>query len=290
MIFQKIRNKEQGRTKYKLFSITVMERIDTLFQKKIFLFGLPIYRKVKIDALENTFEYISDQTIRLENLMLRAEKAAAVSGQHTEVFKKYKGIFKNKTIVIVGSGPTLNKYKPINDAIHIGLNRAYKYEKIELDFLFSQDISGLKEDIKEMNAYRKGKCLKFYGYNIMRDLSIPEIDVIEADASRYYSGGLGAPFFIDITNAPLADYGSVAFAALAFALYTHPKRICLVGCDVTQNYFFPTEKKIKTDAETMMQGWHAFKTFADNVYPDIEIVSINPVGLRGLFHDEFTSE
>ena len=32
------------------------------------------------------------------------------------------------------------------------------------------------------------------------------------------------------------------------------------------------------------------KEFAETYYPDTEIISINPVGLKGVFKDEFTEK
>ena len=33
-----------------------------------------------------------------------------------------------------------------------------------------------------------------------------------------------------------------------------------------------------------------FKQFKNKVYPDVEVVSINPVGLKGVFKDVYTEE
>lgn len=37
----------------------------------------------------------------------------------------------------------------------------------------------------------------------------------------------------------------------------------------------------------MVPGWQEIKQFSDRYYPDIEIISINPVGLKGLFKEEY---
>ena len=33
--------------------------------------------------------------------------------------------------------------------------------------------------------------------------------------------------------------------------------------------------------------WKKLKEFADEKYPNTEIISVNPVGLKGLFKDEY---
>ena len=40
----------------------------------------------------------------------------------------------------------------------------------------------------------------------------------------------------------------------------------------------------------MRVSYARLKTFADQYYPDTEIISINPVGLKGLFKDIYTEE
>ena len=37
-----------------------------------------------------------------------------------------------------------------------------------------------------------------------------------------------------------------------------------------------------------LYDWKKMKEFAELYYPDTEIISVNPVGLKGLFKDEFT--
>ena len=36
------------------------------------------------------------------------------------------------------------------------------------------------------------------------------------------------------------------------------------------------------------QGWKELKRFAEVYYPTTEIISVNPVGLRGMFKDLYT--
>ena len=37
-----------------------------------------------------------------------------------------------------------------------------------------------------------------------------------------------------------------------------------------------------------MRGYKKFKEFIDIYYPDVEVISVNPVGLKGLFRDVYT--
>ncbi len=89
-------------------------------------------------------------------------------------------------------------------------------------------------------------------------------------------------------NQALGDFGSVIFSAIQFALYTNPKRIYLVGCDCTDNGYFYRNRKTYNHDTSLVNGWQKLKEFASIHYPNIEIISINPVGLKGLFTDTYT--
>ena len=80
--------------------------------------------------------------------------------------------------------------------------------------------------------------------------------------------------------------GGIAFAAMQFILHCYPKKIYIVGCDCTSGFFY--DSKITFECQKMVEGWLALKEHIDELYPDIEIVSLNPVGLRGLFKDEYS--
>lgn len=42
------------------------------------------------------------------------------------------------------------------------------------------------------------------------------------------------------------------------------------------------------DHTCKIRNYHSFKNFVRSIYPEIEIISINPVKLRGLFRDVYT--
>ena len=94
----------------------------------------------------------------------------------------------------------------------------------------------------------------------------------------------------DISVQPLTGGGSVAFVAMQFMLWTNPRRIYIVGCDCSANGHFMSENLINNPAApeyylSLIEPWKKLKQFADQLYPATEIVSVNPVGLKGLFTD-----
>jgi hypothetical protein len=216
---------------------------------------------------------------------------------HQKTFLPFKNIHEGQEIAIVASGITAKQYRSIDGAIHIAVNRSFMLEDVKFDYLFIQDYFGATPSyISEANMYDP-KCLKFYGLTMehaTRDINrvVPEQHAIAANALRYRTdwapiSGFQSKFAYDISAQPLGCYGSVVFPALQFALWTNPGRIYLVGCDCTNSGYFYSGKKNFLPVDNIIAGYNEFKHFAGVYYPKTEIVSINPVGLKGLFRDIF---
>lgn len=217
---------------------------------------------------------------------------------HMQTFPKFKGIHQGRDIVLVASGVTAEKYLPKQDAIHIGVNRSFQIGRgrIPMDYIFIQDFSGkTPEYIDELDEYRKGQCTKFYGltteWHPTVNRVIPESHAIKAGALRYRTDwapidGFEPQFAYDISTQPLGCFGSIVFPALQFALWTYPKRIYLVGCDcTTSGYAYDKNYQNFLIPHRIVEAYRKFKVFANKYYPDVEIISINPVGLKGIFKD-----
>lgn len=217
---------------------------------------------------------------------------------HKETFGPYKNAFKGKEVVLVASGPTSANYMPIEGAVHVGVNNACLLENVELDYLFCQDFYMDEEKRDKIVHYRPGKCKKFFGRipdNRMEACKkteeashvkrAPRCLVEEAQASEYYVYDLMQNrIAYDIEKEPMvAD--SIANVAFQFILHGHPKKIYLVGCDCSSGYFY--DSKITFNNSIMIPKWKKLKEYADDLYPDVEIVSVNPVGLAGIFKDEY---
>ena len=207
---------------------------------------------------------------------------------HSKIFPKYKGCHKNQDIVVVGTGCTLDDYEPL-DAVHIGVNRAYLNERLKLDYLFIQDNLPLYRE--SLPDYRPDNCQKFFGMQYMGP-PISEEFLNQCRAERYYFESVHPSRLhripLDISLSPFLVYYSVIFPAIQFALWTHPRRIYIVGCDCAMNGYskeIVTDKKQYLAVDGVKAGWQNVAEFARGFYPDVEIISINPVGLKGLFRD-----
>ncbi len=247
---------------------------------------------------------------RFDQVCRLIEMQDEISFVNKEAFDGMKSCFKDREVVVVGTGPTLSKYKPIENAIHIGVNGAWKHRDIQLDYYFIQDgdrrcldstSEGLRVGLKGVKKIFIGKFLPSNNNWYYR---FPE-NYFEIDerVTPFYSGGLredlyrGNVIHTDIRFHPLMEFGSVIFPAIHFALYTHPRKIYFVGCDTTLigkagGHFYETnllddDGKINYDLGVQL-GYAAVHDFASFNYPDTELISINPVGLKGLFNDEYT--
>ncbi len=227
----------------------------------------------------------------------------SVSFLHKQTFLKYKNINAGKNVVLLATGPSLNDFKPIKDAIYMGVNKAYSYTGVQLDYLFVQDYEGAKFYINEIGEYKKqNPQLKLFygitGYVPNDPWLIPESVALAHGAERYYNlyrpeeKVWGEDFSYDILNNPLKCFGSVSFAAMQFILWTNPKRVYLVGCDNSLKGYAQgiLNETNKLNVSRGLEGWVKLKKFAQKFYPETEIISINPDGLKGIFKDEYQNQ
>lgn len=277
---------------------------------------LEIFTKTYINQLDYNTEFI-------KNLIPKFLSAAAVNRQ---TFLPFKNYCKGKKLVICGGGPTLSQFQPIEDAVYIALNRAVLFDKVNFDFIYAQDWEGIKAIQNELINYRPDKCQKLLGlfylnsYNPDYDSwvfsrNIPEDFAEKCSAKRFITdifvlkdlgldGLTGCDFVLDIDNRPVGSFPNVALSAIQFALYMNPSKIYLAGIDQKGGYFnysnlTPDEasniEKIASQTyEHHMNAhqylWRKLKAFAKTYYPDTEIISVNPVGLKGIFKDWYQDE
>lgn len=275
---------------------------QTTEKHNIYIFAGIKFKFIKnikfVDILNLKYELLNNQQKMLNELKAYISNEVFIANYtrdiHKETFLPYKNINNGKEIVIVATGPTMKYYKPIEGALHIGVNKAYKRSDINFDYLFTIDYSGDKfvDDIVNYPYGQKflgTQSIKYGQYDFLSKCTIPYYYLNNKNVHLYcseYPRGLCYP---DITNFGLIDFGSIAHSAIHFALFTNPKRIYLVGCDCSSSGYYDGSKQ-KVGAEYMIEGWQKIAKFIKQYYPNIEIVSINPIGLKGMFTDIYTSE
>ncbi len=264
-------------------------------KKKVYICGIQVFTKNlnNSSSQSKNFDYNRlrkemQEEIVFNNLVLR---------DHAK-FLQYKNIYQDRDVVIVARGPSAAKYtNPIEGAIHIALNKAFKNPDIKFDYIFMHDYSAIKDYILDSKDY---PCTKFFGrclYLHFKTHVIPNFIVDKCNANLYYTNAPFETIFSDIDCAPLMDFMSVAFPAIHFALYTGAKRIFLVGCDCSSDGYSDGTKQstlslanINQHHQKMFKGYKLVKEFAERNYPETEIISINPVNLKGYFKDIYTDE
>ena len=231
--------------------------------------------------------------------------ASIVNGR---TFSKYKDANKGKEVAICGAGPTFAKYIPLKGVKHVALNRALLNEKIKFDYFIADDFKGVVFMQEHLINY---DCIKLLGHQIgsIEDREIPETLARKCGAERYYTdsfmvdSGYDSVPVTDIDCMPVGNMPNIALEAMQIILYTNPKRIYLVGCDASASGHY-TEKgvskkqkdvnekdlKLGVSNDKVIACWHRLKDFIQANYPDIEIVSVNPVGLKGIFIDSYQKE
>ncbi len=107
-----------------------------------------------------------DSLINFENDLNRIiQENISTANIHQKTFPPYKNIHSGKTLILVATGPSAKYYKPIKNAIHIGVNRAYQLKDIDFKYYFVQDYLAVKEYIEDIINYQHETCEKFFGIN-----------------------------------------------------------------------------------------------------------------------------
>lgn len=203
---------------------------------------------------------------------------------HQKSFSNLRYINAGKDVVLCATGPTFDYYSPIPGAKHIGLKDAFRVERIKFDYLFHHDPSCYPDKIVPVDFvnYRGKECIKFIGNSVPFVAGESPFD----NDIRFFCSANEINSQIDYL--PLPDYCSIVFPAFAFALWTKPKRIYIVGADCSTGHAKGIKIEHSADATFLVGAWKKMKEFAQRYYSDVEIISINPVGLKGIFKDEYT--
>ena len=217
---------------------------------------------------------------------------------HNQVFERFKDIHSGKDAIIFATGPSIKEFKldpQFDNCIKLGLNKIYEHEEIatSLDYYMfgshyhineyhSENINQLRSAIPEAVFLSSTFTAKFNdgretGLGNITEMASYALGAIPFEVG-YPGHGPGLEWQKDIHRR--AFYGAtIAQPATQFLLYTGVKRIFLVGCDLGKTY--PDQNA----ARVWEQSWRKLPKFLEESYPNVEIVSVNPDGLKSLFTD-----
>jgi len=212
------------------------------------------------------------------------------------VFLPFKDKHVGYSAILFGTGPTLKDYDFLEDngtTLKVGVNGIIA-KAIPLDYYFCGHVDARSQlylpMIKDIPVtYAKFAYVKFNGSRRSTQLDGSKLTVCmsKLEAERLgllpYEISSNVGFHDDITKHPLVNH-LISFSALQFLVYTGIKVIYLVGQDAT-NIISCDDPEIDPNRsiEAMQQVFTKFRRFAKR--KQVRIVSINPVGLTGLFED-----
>ena len=278
----------------------ILQSRKTKYSRSYYIFGIKFYgKKDKIRLLEDKIKNITNEKWLIND---KIQTAITVSKHHNKIFPYYKNRHSQQIGVLVATGPTLLHYKKFHNYIHFAVNNAYSY--LTPDYWFAIDGFNIAQSYEELSktAFTKffGQCItpypihKYRSDDKKRVYHIPDCIIDSSNnAHKFYFDHPSLRINRDIENHPLPDLGSCVFSALYFALYTGIKKIYIVGCDCACNGYFNGVQQAEIwssgrATNMLLKGWNIIKEYIETFYPDVEIISINPVGLKGMFKDVYT--
>lgn len=296
-----------------IFCIPLIKKKDSDIERYIKFCNVPLYysKKSNLEVINETLlkevRSLKDQVAFLSHRINLTNRKSSnlkciVEAQklHQQVFERYRAAFEGRKVVLVCTGPSAKNYRPIPDAIHVGVNGAIYLDHVKLDFLFIQD-GTVKQKVnsslnKDAYEYVGNDCKKFFGIIPDDRLSVVCKDIVRVPAvyanspsiSQYVLEDLFSHnIAYDLTREPLGDFSGTPFSALQFILFTHPKTLYLVGWDCSAGYAYDKPNAINPANYQVNTVKKYFLPFIKLNYPDIEIISINPVGLKNMFTDMY---
>ncbi len=248
----------------------------------------------KLAEIEKILRNVRQSQFKFFNILVHQD---LVTTQNKKVFEKYRGVYKGRDAVLCASGPSFNYFdgKYLKNAVKLGVNNAVLNEKIKFDYSFVIDHNGIRNKINDHK--NKTDVKKLFGIMLPLDdllltpSSIGRIlpqSVIEENNAEYFYINEGIVWTADLTAVPLSSWASVVFPAMDFLFWTRPRRIFIVGADCGGKHYDGDYKLPDETTKMLLNRWKRIKFEAPYLYPDTEIISVNPVGLKGLFHDVYT--
>lgn len=212
------------------------------------------------------------------------------NGTLNHVFKPFKNKHLGESAVLLGTGPSLNYYDfqecLIPGVIKVGLNSIIT-KSIDLDYYFCGHVDWRSREY--FPVVKAKQSLTKFGYILVNGVKTEEC------MSPEEAEGLGLipyeisnnldDFYYDISKWPLMNH-LISFSALQFLIYCGFKTIYLVGLDtnkVTSCDILDSETQ--RDIDLVVSFYRKFSVLAE--HREVEIISINPARLAGIFTDVY---
>ena len=280
-----------------------------------------IYDELKKKYTEYHPNVKHSRDIRVGRLGERNVRSKYIDEIHQNL-KVLHNIHKNKSAVVFGAGPSLLSYSEIDDgtSIRVSCNRQIFREEI-LPFHLYINVDGgsggkhsYVEDFKEeidsyQPLYAKFYCVhwnvlyeayveagaipfmvtttKYFRIPFNRDNGTEHSTYIEDPNLAHLS-----EFSSDLSKTPPALNSNVGQVIMQFLLYMGFSKIYLVGFDASGGGRWNHETAYwrRSDyAQNVAQWprrWYFFRKWQKESYPNVKIINVNPVGLKGMMDED----
>ena len=278
------------RTRYHYFGVPLLKRVDTQEEIKFYFAGIRVYKTINIQAQLTAIMRRLNQIPTQLDLSYHSNLANTVAAAHSKIFPQLKNSNTGKSVAIVATGPSM-KYSPlIKNCTTIACNRAFElFKDQDPTYILAEDYLGVRDFFNEMVSRDSEVYLGCYiSRGVYTTLSIPEQLRNGKRIHKYY---IYNNLRTELESNPLAAFGTIVHDSLHFALYTNPDIIYLLGCDTSNSgYANKNILQVPMDPAHLVNGYIKFRDFRDQQYPNTRIISVNPIGLRGVFEDVYTEE
>ena len=224
---------------------------------------------------------------------------------NSSIINKHKAFINKKDVIIFGSGSTVNNFMAddirCDDLVKIAVNSQIFDTRRKYDFFFASDYKVLKRrEITPaflLNKINDGVrvCL---GRNIHRYerwyksgyyITDSYIEKLSGLADILYYTNIHSEVISKSYTNILYSFYSIGHIALLFSILCRANRVYLVGFDQGGNYADGTPRlnMEKTNLKAI-DGFKRIRKIVKEFDLDTEIISINPVNMRGLFRDVYT--
>ena len=225
------------------------------------------------------------------------------------LLKQFKEKHKDQSAIVFGTGPSLEEFNwsllPETPNVSAGVNYIIFRDEIKLDYYFSTHyihrpgydppVHYADKIIEQSWKYKNMKV--FIGaapYARWAEFPIEKVEKMHDAIVFELTNKIGGNYFaFDIVSMPFYNH-SIIFSPLQLLLYAGVKKIYLVGCDCGGKHSCIAVKdgtgKLQNKRKpnhhiTFIGHWRKFLRFKMAHYPDVEIISVNPVRLTGMFTD-----
>lgn len=234
-------------------------------------------------------------------------------------FIDFKGIHADKSAVILATGPSLDKFSldllPEKDGelVTLGVTMGAYHPTLKFDYYFCGHAYGglsgggkiadrekklgasLMDKVLELKSSKRIKhvfcCTKIQGKHHPAHFSADDSNKMGAiQFEQHHQSGAGQ-FHVKIHDNPVYGH-NIIYSPLQFALYAGCKKVYIVGCDGpgTMSSFLDNERAYPVNKEHFFQHWKFFRKFVRSKYPDVRIVNVNPLALKGFFDEDIFAD